>query len=176
MVDTPFSNSYIETDADLEAMIGSDPRAAAVALKAAAAATQAWYCQEATRHIDAMPLRGQRYEPEYFENGAQVDTNEDGLTQTLAFPRIIDGVVQEWDNATSLPIVPAQVKLACLEEAIAIYGAGAGGIQEIAAQGIQSFSVGGKLSYTFAPGAGSQGLQSSKAAQYLRRYLGGKIR
>lgn len=176
MVDTPFSNSYIETDAELEALIGSDPRTAAAALKAAAAATQAWYCQEATKHIDALPLRGERYEPEYYENGAQADTNEDGLAQALAFPRVIDGIVQEWDNATSLPIVPPQVKQACMEEAIAIYAAGAGGIPELQAQGIQSFSVGGKLSYTFAPGAGSQGLQSSKAAQYLRRYLGGKIR
>lgn len=176
MVDTPFSNSYIATDADLEAMIGSDPRAAAVALKAAAAATQAWFCQEATRHIDAMPLRGERYEPEYFENGAQVDTNEDGLTQTLAFPRIIDGVVQEWDNATSLPIVPAQVKLACLEEAIAILAAGSGSLKDLQEQGVQSMSIGGKLSYTFIAGAGNSGLQSTAAKRYMRRYIGAEVR
>ena len=28
MADTPFSDSYIETDAELEALIGADPRAA----------------------------------------------------------------------------------------------------------------------------------------------------
>jgi len=46
MVDTPFTDIYIETDAELEALIGADPRAAAVALKALAAAAQEWYCQE----------------------------------------------------------------------------------------------------------------------------------
>lgn len=51
MTDTEFVGSYIETDAELETLIGTDPRAAAIALKAAAAATQAWYCQEATRRI-----------------------------------------------------------------------------------------------------------------------------
>lgn len=50
MVDTPFNDSYIETDAILAAMIGANPSASAVALKALAAASQAWYCQEATRH------------------------------------------------------------------------------------------------------------------------------
>lgn len=176
MVDTEFSDSYIETDAELETLIGSDPRTAAVALKAAAAATQAWYCQEATRHIDAMPLKGQRYEPEYFENGSQVDTNEDGLTQTLAFPRIIDGVIQEWDNATSLPIVPSQVKLACLEEAIAILAAGSGSLKDLQEQGVSSMSIGGKLSYTFIAGAGNSGLLSATAKRYMRRYIGAEVR
>ena len=164
MTDTTFSDSYIATDAALETLIGSDPRASAVALKAAVAATQAWYCQAATKAIDRLPLRGRKYA-------------RDG-TQALQFPREYmtpDGWFPDNDEEGSVE-VPQQVIDACLEEAIAIYGAGAGGIQEIAAQGIQSFSVGGKLSYTFAPGAGSQGLQSSKAAQYLRRYLGGKIR
>jgi len=173
---TAITSSYITTVEDLEAMIGSDLRAGAIALKAATDAVQIWACQEATRHIDALPLRGERYEPEHYENGAQTDTNGDGLAQTLAFPRIIDGVVQEWDHATSLPIVPDLVKWACLEEAIAIYAAGAGGIPELQAQGIQAFSVGGKLSYTFVSGAGSQVMQSTKAKEYLRRYIGGKIR
>lgn len=174
MVDTNFTDSYITTDAILEAMIGSDPRTAAVALKAAAAATQAWYCQEATRHIDAMPLRGQRYEPEYFENGSQVDTNEDGLVQVLAFPRIIDGVVQEWDNATSLPIVPAQVKLACLEEAIAILAAGTGtDRQALQDQGVASYQIPGIISETFRPGVTNAryGLRSPDAYRLLSRYI-----
>jgi len=62
MVDTPFTDSYIETDAELEALIGADPRASAIALKALAAASQEWYCQEATRRIDSLPLRGTKYD------------------------------------------------------------------------------------------------------------------
>lgn len=70
MVDTLFSDGYIETDAILEAMIGSDPRTAAVALKAAAAATQCWYCQEATRHIDRLILAGQKYDTDIVAGAA----------------------------------------------------------------------------------------------------------
>jgi len=60
MVDTPFTDIYIETDAELEALIGADPRAAAVALKALAAAAQEWYCQEATRRIPFGDLHERR--------------------------------------------------------------------------------------------------------------------
>jgi len=65
MSDTAFSDSYIETDAELETLIGADKRASAVALKAAIAADQPWYCAEATGHIDTLPLRVQRYELPY---------------------------------------------------------------------------------------------------------------
>ena len=41
MTDTSFADSYIETDAELEAMIGADKRASAIALKAASATDQA---------------------------------------------------------------------------------------------------------------------------------------
>jgi len=178
MVDTTFSDSYITTDAILESMIGGDKRSAAIALKAASATDQAWYCQEATRRIDALPLRGYRYEPKYVYNAAQKDVDSDGLTQTLEFPRIIDGVVVEWDYGTSKPIVPSLVKLACLEEAIAILSQGVSGgdrrtLQE---QGVVSFSIGGKLSETFRPGAGSEGLVSVAAKRIMRRYIGVETR
>ena len=176
MTDTAFSDSYIATDAELEAMIGGDKRASAVALKAANATDQAWYCQEASRHIDALPLRGQRYEAKYIENGVQKDTDEDGLAQVLEFPRVIDGTVCDWDYGTDLPIIPSDVKRACLEEAIAIYANGSGGLKELQEQGVASMSIGGKLSYSFVPGGGSSPLLSAAAKRIMRRYVGVVIR
>lgn len=164
MVDTTFSDSYIETDAILEALIGSDPRTAAMTLKAAAAATQAWYCQEATRRIDAMMLRGCKYD----------------LDQTLEFPRVIDGViVGDEDQAT---VVPDLVKRACMEEAIAIIDRTSStdkterrSLQE---QGVRSFSLGGGYSETFDVSSVSRGdgLESRAAARYMRRYTGAAVR
>jgi hypothetical protein len=169
MVDTAFSDSYIETDAELETLIGSDPRTSAIALKALAAASQAWYCQEATRHIDAMPLRGQKWDM----------TSSDGeVVQTLEFPRLIDEVgVGNGIDYDLIPEVPDNVKRACLEEAIAILATGSsGGLKDLQEMGVSSMSIGGKLSYTFVPGAGGQGLQSAAAKRYLRRYLGAQTR
>jgi hypothetical protein len=176
MTDTAFSDSYIATDAALEAMIGGDKRASAIALKAASAADQAWYCQEATRRIDSLPLRGKRYEEAYLYNGVQKDLNSDGLTQTLEFPRIIDGVIVEYDYGTQLPVVPVLVKRACLEEAIAIYAAPSGGRRQLQEEGVQQFSIGGKLSETFVAGAASTGLQSAQARRLMRRYVGAELR
>ena len=176
MVDTDFTNSYIETDAELEALIGNDQRAAAVALKAAAATAQAWYCAEASRHIDALPLRGVRYEEEYIENGSQKDLDGDGLAQVLEFPRVIDGIVQDWDAGTDLPIVPDRVKRACMEEALALYLEQAGGGASRAAlqeAGVQSYQIPGIISETFRAGAGSSryGLRSPDAYRLLSRYI-----
>lgn len=177
MTDTSFADSYIETDAELETLIGSDPRVAAVALKAAVAASQAWYCQEASRHIDALPLRGSRYEEKFIENGVQVDTNGDAQTQTLEFPRYLDGVVCDWDHATDLPVVPAEIKRACMEEAIAIYQAGtSGGLKDLQEQGVSAMSIGGKLSYSFVPGSASSPLLSAAARRIMRKYTGAAVR
>ena len=159
MTDTNFTSSYITTDAALETLIGSDPRTAAVDLKAADSAVQAWYCQEATRHIDQMPLRGRKYE----------------YDQGLEFPRIIDGVVvgDEDQNA----VVPDSVERACMEEAIAIYQAGTdGGLRALQEQGVSAMSIGGKLSYSFVGGAGQGGLLSATAKRLLRRYTGAVVR
>lgn len=150
MVDTEFSDSYIETDAELEALIGDDPRAAAVALKALASASQEWYCQEATRRIDQLPLRGTKYD---------IDVVAGAPDQPLAFPRIIDGVTCDWNSSTSLAIVPADVIRACVEEAIALYSyhssPSAGKRQELQSQGVTIYSI-GKLSETFGHASAGQ--------------------
>ena len=156
MVDTTFTDSYITTDAILEAMIGSDLRAAAVALKAAAATAQAWYCQEATRRIDSLPLRGTKYE----------------YDQALEFPRIIDGVVV--GNSDQDAEVPDAVKRGCLEEAIAILAAGSsGGRQALQDQGVASYQIPGIISETFRPGVTNAryGLRSPDAYRLLSRYI-----
>ncbi len=159
MVDTTFSDSYIGTDTELETMIGSDPRTAAVALKAAAAATQAWYCQEATRRIDSMMLRGCKYDPD----------------QALEFPRIIDGVTV--GNADQDAEVPTPVLWACLEEAMTIIVAGSsGGRQALQAQGVASYQIPGIISETFVAGFGSVTLQSPRARQIMRRFTGADVR
>lgn len=167
MVDTAFTDSYIETDAELEALIGADPRAAAVALKALAAASQEWYCAEATRHIDQLPLRGRKYD---------IDVVAGVPDQPRAFPRIIDGVACDWNSSTSLAIVPTDIKRACMEEAIAIYAHLASGAatkrQDLQAQGVKSYSI-GKLSETFggAPANRSYGMLSQEAYRYLSKYV-----
>ena len=168
MTDTEFSDSYIATDAELETMIGGDKRASAIALKAASAADQAWYCQEATRHIDQLPLRGRKYDTEITAGVPD---------QALQFPRIIDGVTKDWNDSTDEAFVPSDVKQACLEEAIAIYSAGAdGGLKTLQEQGVTSMSIGGKLSYTFVGGGGSSPLLSAAAKRLMRRYVGAVIR
>lgn len=107
----------------------------------------------------------------------QKDINEDGLAQILEFPRIIDGVTLDWDHGTDLPTIPAAVKLACLEEAIAIYQAGtSGGLKDLQEQGVSAMSIGGKLSYSFVPGASSSPLLSAAARRIMRRYVGAEVR
>jgi hypothetical protein len=169
MADTSFSDSYIETDAELETLIGSDPRTAAAALKAATAGAQEWYCAEATRRIDALSLRGTKWD---------LTTLNGVPAQTLEFPRAIDGVgVGNGEDFVTDPDVPDWVKQACKEEAIAIYASGAGGgRRELQEQGVQSYSIGGKLSETFRAGAGTEGLQSPQARRLMRRYMGAEVR
>lgn len=167
MTDTTFSDSYIATDAALEAMIGANPSASAVALKDLAAASQAWYCQEATRHIDQLTLAGQKYDTDIVAGVA---------VQALQFPRIIDGVTCDWNDSTDLPIVPQAVKDACLEEALTIFSQGTGIRRDLQEQGVASYSIGGKLQETFRPGASTENLLSSKARRIMRRFVGAEIR
>jgi len=182
MVDTAIPNSYIATDAELETLIGGDKRASAIALKAASAADQAWYCQEASRHIDALPLRGERYEEQYIENGVQKDGNSDGLTQVLEFPRIIDGEILDYDYGTQLPIIPALVKRACLEEAIEIYGFSTDTDRSerrtMKDDGVKSYSSGGDYSETLGPATVDTqcGMVSKIAWRHMRRYVGLRVR
>lgn len=159
MVDTSFSDSYIETDTELETLIGADPRAAAVALKAAAAASQEWYCQEATRAIDMLRLRGTKYE----------------YDQDRAFPRIIDGAIV--GDSDQNAVVPDDVERACMEEAIALYAYYASASEQkrasLQAQGVTHYSIEG-LSETYGPSTTTgpmQGLKSSAAYRLLSRYI-----
>lgn len=168
MVDTTFTDSYLETDAELEALIGADPRASAIALKALAAASQEWYCQEATRRIDALPLRGTKY-----DNDVVAGVPD----QPRAFPRVIDGLTLDWNSSTSLAFVPADVKRACVEEAIAIYAEqAAGGTSRASLQeaGVASYQIPGIISETFRSGSTSErqnGLQSTAAYRLLSKYI-----
>ena len=175
---TPVAESYLATIEEADALALKRPNSTAWAGSGKAAALQ-----EATRRIDTLPLRGQRWEFEYLENGVQRDLNRDGIAQVLEFPRVIDGAIVEWDHRAVSPsgrigyaVVPARVKRACLEEAIAILQQGAGGRLDLQQQGVQSFSIGGKLSETFITGAGNYTLQSPAARSIMKRYVGAELR
>ncbi|MFA5407796.1 MAG: hypothetical protein WC343_03390 [Bacilli bacterium] len=166
MTETPFSDSYIETDAELEALIGADPRAAAIALKALAAASQEWYCQEATRRIDALPLRGTKYDNDIVAGVPD---------QPLAFPRIIDGTACDWNSSTSLAIVPPDIKRACMEEAIALYQYQDSPDMAYQEMGIKQLQLGtgAGFSVTYSGSLTAISIMSTRAKQIMRRYMGG---
>jgi len=146
-------SAYV-TEAEAETYFDGDPRA-----EAFLAEDYTWYLTKATKAIDALTLRGTRYE----------------YDQDLAFPRIIDGVLV--GDADQNAVVPQAVKDACCEEALALYLAGTdGGLKALQENGVQSMSVGGKLSYTFVQGAGNSGLQSATAKRLMRRYMGVVVR
>jgi hypothetical protein len=121
---TAFANSYVTTDTILEAYIGTDPRAAAVALKTLAATSQEWYVQKATTLIDGLNYAGY----EYLDPQVQAWTNGN----VKRFPRKYDWPksVSPWGASTSVDAfgyaydsasVPQPVIDACCEQAIAIY-------------------------------------------------------
>ena len=118
-----------------------------------------WYLQEATRHIDDLPLAGIKYE----------------YDQDRAFPRYIDDMVV--GDADQNAVVPDLVIRACMEEAIAIYAEqAAGGTSRSTLQeaGVASYQIPGIISETFRPGAGSaaqMGLKSSSAYRFLSKYI-----
>jgi hypothetical protein len=125
------------------------------------------YLNRATKAIDSVPVRGTKYD---------LNITDGAADQARAFPRIIDGEILDYDSATGTALVPPDVKYACMEEALELYRNGTGGRRLLQEQGVQSFSIGGKLSETFIAGAVTTGLQSAKARQYLRRYMGVAIR
>jgi len=118
-----------------------------------------WYLQEATRHIDDLPLAGIKYE----------------YDQDRAFPRYIDDMVV--GDADQNAVVPDLVIRACMEEAIAIYAEqAAGGTSRSTLQeaGVASYQIPGIISETFRPGSGSasqMGLQSSSSYRLLSKYI-----
>lgn len=156
----PTASSYLDA-ASADTLAASRHTDAAWA--AATAADKLAALEEATRNIDGLILRGTKYDSD----------------QALEFPRIIDGVVV--GNSDQDAEVPDQVKWACLEEAIAIIGAGSsGGRQALQAQGVASYQIPGIISETFAPAAISAAtqsiLQSPRARQIMRRYMGAVVR
>ena len=152
----PTASSYLDA-ASADALAASRPTNAAWA--AASSVEKLAALEEATRRIDSMILRGTKYDSD----------------QALEFPRIIDGVTV--GNADQDAEVPTPVLWACLEEAIAIIGAGtSGSLKDLQEQGVSSMSIGGKLSYSFIAGAGQSPLQSAAAKRYMRRYMGAEVR
>ena len=166
---TGLDDSYLSSS-EADAMMVSHKAVAAWTAATTDQKTEA--LQEATRLIDSLPLRGERYEEKYIENGVQKDINGDGLAQTLEFPRIIDGVTVDYDYGTDLPIVPQRVKDACCWMALSLVDTDSD-ISEKALQeaGVQAFSR-GKLSVTFVKGAATRyfGLPI-KAYDLLKRYI-----
>lgn len=154
-VTAPTESSYLDA-ASADTLAASRPTNTAWA--AASSVEKLAALEEATRRIDSMILRGQKYDSD----------------QALEFPRIIDGVTV--GNADQDAEVPTPVLWACLEEAIAILAAGSGSLKDLQEQGVSSMSIGGKLSYTFVAGAGNSGLQSAAAKRYMRRYIGAEVR
>lgn len=154
-VTTPTASSYLDA-ASADTLAASRPTNTAWA--AASSVEKLAALEEATRRIDSMILRGTKYDSD----------------QALEFPRIIDGVTV--GNADQDAEVPTQVLWACLEEAMAIIGAGSGSLKDLQEQGVSSMSVGGKLSYTFIAGAGNSGMQSAAAKRYMRKYIGAEVR
>jgi len=99
----------------------------------------------ATRTIDRLLLKGRKTDS----------------TQSLAFPRYPDTEI------------PAVVKHACCEEALALLEHGNSQRRKLQQQGIQSFSI-GHLSETYVASAG-KGLLSQEAKEYLRPWLAGSV-
>ena len=172
---TDISDSYITTIADLEARLASDPRAAAIALLAASDAIQTWYCQKSTALIDSLPLKGSTY---YLIDQINPSTGY----QARQFPRVINGLVCNWDYDASAELVPEEVKKACLEEAISLYEAYVSSLgdakrRKLQEQGVTSFSL-GKLSESYAPGSTRKwkGLHSQEAYDYMKQFIAGAVR
>jgi hypothetical protein len=139
----------------------------ATALLALTVAQRTSLLNQATQAIDSTPFRGTKYD---------IGLTEGVPDQKRVFPRIIDGVTLDYNSTTSQAIVPQVVKYACMEEALAIQQAGVGGRKQLQDEGVQSFTLAGKLSESCIPGAGNRSLQSAKARQLLRKYMGSRLR
>jgi len=161
---TPTLDAYV-TLAEMDVYCAGND--GATALLALTVAQRTSLLNQATKAIDSTRFRGTKY-----DTGMTAGAPD----QPRAFPRIIDGVTLDYNSTSQLAIVPQDVKYACMEEALAIQQAGIGGRKQLQDQGVQSFTIGGKLSESFIPGAGSWSLQSSVARQLLRPYMGSRIR
>jgi len=164
MVDLPELNAYVTLDEAAAYLLGDNRAAEFLALDNQQKTS---LLNRATQAIDSWNYRGTKY-----DTGITAGIPD----QKRAFPRIIDGVTLDYNSTSGLAIVPQDVKSACIEEALEIYRAGIGGRKRLQDEGVQSFTVAGKLSETFVVGAGSQCLLSSAARRLLRKYLGSRIR
>jgi hypothetical protein len=171
MTDTPITNCYISTRELALAYFAGDPRAAAFI---ATPANMDWYLKRATKAIDAMQLAGLTYY--IYNRNTTIDTDE----QSLAFPRVINGLVHEWNDDTGLPIVPQNVKDACCEEALALYDFYADDDAQERydrqEQGVSSASnPSGSESYQAGTIAKRRGLHSVAAYDRMKVYLAGAV-
>jgi hypothetical protein len=143
---------------------------------------QLQYLIFASAAIDALPLRGERYEPEYIRDGLQVDINNDGIIQVLQFPRFIDGVICDWDLGTGpngqsgYPVVPKQVKAACCWEALALlqFVSDSDNTERETMKngGVQNYSMGGAYSESLGKSLfEKRHIRSLQALQLLKPYL-----
>lgn len=170
MTDTTFSDSYIETDAELETLIGSDPRAAAVALKALAAASQAWYCQKATQAIDRLPFQGWKAasgQALQFPRKFQLDPEQDNPWGAIV---TLDSYGYYAQSA-----VPAEVLAACVEEAIALYAflndSDRVDRDAMKRDGVKQYNLGGVYSEGFGPVEDQGKLRSEEAYLLLEPWI-----
>lgn len=159
MVDTPVSNSYIETIEEAEAYFSGSPRATAfLALDSG----MAWYLKEATKIIDRLPLRGRKY---------QLDG-----TQTRQFPREYrDGY--DMNELTGVAEVPQNVLDAVCEEALAIYlflaDSDRTDRKTMKEDGVKNYDLGGVYSETLGVSNTDKhhGLLSSEAYRLLAKHI-----
>lgn len=121
--------------------------------------------QEAEDRIDDLPLRGRKY---------NIEVTAGVPDQQAEFPRIIDDTVVNWDDSAEEAIVPQDIKDAVCLEAVALCQVS--DRKALQREGVQSFSIGGKLSETFRPDAGSEALISDRARRIMRRYIGAEVR
>ena len=157
----PTASSYLDA-ASADTLAASRPTNTAWA--AATSAQKLAALEEATRRIDSMILRGNKYDSD----------------QALEFPRIIDGVTV--GNADQDAEVPTPVLWACLEEAMTIIdrtsSADKTERRSLQDQGVKAYSLGGGYSETFGVSSLDRngGLESRAAARYMRRYTGAAVR
>ena len=158
-VTAPTESSYLDV-ASADTLAASRPTNTAWA--AASSVEKLAALEEATRRIDSMVLRGNKYDSD----------------QALEFPRIIDGVTV--GNADQDAEVPTQVLWACLEEAMTIIDCSSSADKterrSLQEQGVRSYSLGGGYSETFDASSVGGGLESRAAARYMRRYTGAVVR
>lgn len=115
--------------------------------------------EEASDHIDSLPLKGQQYDPD---------------VQAREFPRYPDRAAYSSEYTADYSEVPQAVLDACCLEALEILKQGASGRKDLREQGVKSYNIGGKLQETFGD-APVPKILSGKARDKLRFWLAGMV-